>query len=76
MYVYREEVGDEKPCIFTIGHSTRSIDDFVESLCSHGVKEIVDVRSIPRSLHNPQFNSDLLGNLCTSQQPTSLLIRL
>jgi uncharacterized protein (DUF488 family) len=50
----------KKPCIFTIGHSTRSIDEFVELLRAHDVKEIVDVRSIPRSLHNPQFNSDLL----------------
>ena len=50
----------KKPRIFTIGHSTRSIDDFVELLRAYGVKEIVDVRSIPRSLHNPQFNSDLL----------------
>ncbi len=50
----------KKPRIFTIGHSTRSIDDFVELLHAYGVKEIVDVRSIPRSSHNPQFNSDLL----------------
>jgi uncharacterized protein (DUF488 family) len=50
----------KKPCIFTIGHSTRSIDEFVELLRAHGIKEIVDVRSIPRSLYNPQFNSDLL----------------
>ena len=50
----------KRPCIFTIGHSTRSIEDFIELLEAHGVREIVDVRSIPRSLHNPQFNSDLL----------------
>ncbi len=50
----------KKPCIFTVGHSTRSIDEFVELLRVHGVKEIVDVRSIPRSRHNPQFNADVL----------------
>ena len=50
----------KRPRIFTVGHSTRSIDEFVELLEAHGVKGIVDVRSIPRSLHNPQFNSDLL----------------
>jgi len=50
----------KRPSIFTVGHSTRSIDEFVELLEAHGVKGIVDVRSIPRSLHNPQFNSDLL----------------
>jgi uncharacterized protein (DUF488 family) len=49
-----------KPRIFTIGHSTRSLDEFVELLRAHGVRGIVDVRSIPRSLHNPQFNSDTL----------------
>jgi uncharacterized protein (DUF488 family) len=52
----------KKPSIFTVGHSTRSIDEFVELLRAHGVRGIVDVRSIPRSRHNPQFNSDLLGH--------------
>jgi uncharacterized protein (DUF488 family) len=50
----------KRPRIFTVGHSTRSIDDFVELLRAHGVREIVDIRSIPRSRHNPQFNADLL----------------
>ena len=46
--------------IFTVGHSTRTIDEFVGLLRAHGVKEIVDIRSIPRSRHNPQFNADVL----------------
>ena len=50
----------KKPTIFTIGHSTRQIDEFVELLQMHGVKEVVDVRSIPKSAHNPQFNTDVL----------------
>jgi len=51
----------KKPAvIFTIGHSTHSIDEFVELLQAHDVKEIVDIRSIPKSRHNPQFNSDTL----------------
>jgi uncharacterized protein (DUF488 family) len=49
-----------KPLIFTIGHSTRSRDEFVALLRAHGVREIVDVRSIPMSRHNPQFNTDAL----------------
>jgi uncharacterized protein (DUF488 family) len=49
----------KKPSIFTVGHSTRSIDEFVELLRSHGVKGVVDIRSIPRSRHNPQFNTDV-----------------
>jgi uncharacterized protein (DUF488 family) len=49
----------KKPSIFTVGHSTRSIDEFVELLRAHGVKGVVDIRSIPRSRHNPQFNTDV-----------------
>jgi len=50
----------KRPCIFTVGHSTRPIDEFVGLLRALGVKEIVDIRSIPRSHHNPQFNADVL----------------
>ena len=50
----------KKPSIFTIGHSTRPIDEFVELLRMNDVKEVVDVRSIPMSRHNPQFNADAL----------------
>ncbi len=51
----------KKPIIFTIGHSTHPIDEFVELLRVHGIKEVVDVRSIPKSHHNPQFNTDMLS---------------
>jgi uncharacterized protein (DUF488 family) len=47
--------------IFTIGHSTRPIADFIELLKIHGVKRVIDVRTIPRSRHNPQFNRDTLS---------------
>ncbi len=47
--------------VMTIGHSTRPIDDFVRLLKSHGVERLVDVRTVPRSRHNPQFNSDQLS---------------
>jgi hypothetical protein len=50
-----------KTAIFTIGHSTRPLDEFVELLRSHGVKRVIDIRTIPRSRHNPQFNGDTLG---------------
>jgi uncharacterized protein (DUF488 family) len=46
--------------IFTVGHSTRPIEDFVRLLQAHGVRLLVDVRTIPRSRHNPQFNQDAL----------------
>jgi uncharacterized protein (DUF488 family) len=44
----------------TVGHSTRSIEDFVELLKAHGVKRLVDVRTVPRSRRNPQFNREAL----------------
>lgn len=47
--------------IFTIGHSTRSFEELVELLRAHGVERLVDVRTIPRSRRNPQFNRDTLG---------------
>jgi uncharacterized protein (DUF488 family) len=50
-----------RPLIFTLGHSNRSIDEFVGLLKSHNVKRLVDVRTIPKSRHNPQFNRDALA---------------
>jgi len=47
--------------IFTIGHSTRSLDAFVHLLQTYSIGLLVDVRTIPRSRHNPQFNYDTLG---------------
>ena len=49
-----------RPLIFTIGHSTHPIGEFIELLQAHDVKRLVDVRTVPRSRHNPQFNSDAL----------------
>jgi uncharacterized protein (DUF488 family) len=46
--------------VLTIGHSTRSIEDFIQLLKAHGVRLVVDVRTIPRSRHNPQFNAESL----------------
>jgi len=45
---------------FTIGHSTRSIEEFVGLLRSVGVRFLVDVRTVPRSRRNPQFNREVL----------------
>ena len=45
-----------RPIIFTIGHSTRPVDAFIRLLKAYGVRRVVDVRTIPRSRHNPQFN--------------------
>jgi uncharacterized protein (DUF488 family) len=50
-----------RPVMFTIGHSTRPITVFVRLLKAHGVQRVVDVRTIPKSRHNPQFNRDQLS---------------
>jgi len=50
----------KKPVVLTIGHSTHTWDDFRDLLRAHHVKRVVDVRSIPRSRHNPQFNRETL----------------
>lgn len=44
----------------TIGHSTRPLAEFIRLLHIHGVTRVVDVRSVPRSRHNPQFNKETL----------------
>jgi uncharacterized protein (DUF488 family) len=47
--------------VLTIGHSIHTWKKFLETLRAHYVKRIVDVRSIPRSRHNPQFNREILA---------------
>jgi len=44
----------------TIGHGTRSLAELIDIFRSEGIQRVVDVRSIPRSRHNPQFNADTL----------------
>jgi uncharacterized protein (DUF488 family) len=46
--------------IWTIGHSTRPIGEFIELLKAHGIRQLVDVRTVPRSRHNPQFGQENL----------------
>lgn len=47
--------------LFTIGHSTRAIDDFIALLRAHGIGLLLDVRTVPRSRHNPQYEKDALA---------------
>ena len=44
----------------TIGHSTRSLEEFIDLLQAHAATCVVDVRTAPRSRYNPQFNKDSL----------------
>jgi len=51
----------ELPPIFTIGHSTRSIPEFVDVLRSGPANLVVDVRTVPKSRRNPQYGEDVIG---------------
>lgn len=51
-----------KPRIYTIVHSNRSINEFLEILQAYKLKLLVDVRTVPKSLHNPQFGMTKLKN--------------
>lgn len=52
--------------VFTIGHSTRSIEEFIALLHAYGVKQLVDIRSMPGSRHNPQYGQKALEESLTS----------
>ena len=51
-----------KKTIFTVGHSTHTIDYFLELINAHAVNCVVDVRSVAASKYNPQFNQEPLSN--------------
>ena len=53
----------EMPAVLTIGHSNRTWEDFLELLRAHRDKRVIDVRSIPRSRRNPQFNRETLSTI-------------
>jgi len=53
---------------FTIGHSTRSIDEFLGLLSDAEIRLIVDVRTVPRSRTNPQYDSDALAEALFESQ--------
>ena len=56
----KRETSKFSPIILSIGHSTRGIEEFTSLLQVHGVTRVVDVRTVPRSRHNPQFNKTSL----------------
>lgn len=49
--------------IYSIGHSTRSVDEFIGILKHYGIDELADVRTMPRSRTNPQFNKEELERI-------------
>lgn len=52
----------EKLAVFTIGHSTHPIEEFIDILKAHGVQRLVDIRTVPKSRRNPQFHTDALAD--------------
>ena len=58
----------DRPPVYTIGHSTRSIVEFVELLKTGRVEMVVDIRSTPRSRTNPQYNLDALPEALAAWQ--------
>lgn len=55
-----QEHATTEPLIFTIGHSTHPIEAFISLLKANDVVHVLDVRTVPRSRHNPQFNLEIL----------------
>jgi uncharacterized protein (DUF488 family) len=49
---------DARPVVLTVGHSTRPLAEFIALLAAHSVTRLIDVRTVPRSRHNPQFNRE------------------
>mgnify|MGYP002355310039 CR=1 FL=1 len=47
--------------VHTVGHSTRPVEEFLGLLRENGVRRLVDVRTVPKSRHNPQYHRDALG---------------
>jgi uncharacterized protein (DUF488 family) len=62
-----KSVNGKSSLVFTIGHSTRSIDEFIALLKAYGIAMVVDVRTVPRSRHNPQFNKETLPDSLKTQ---------
>jgi uncharacterized protein (DUF488 family) len=53
--------------LHTLGHSTRPLDELVALLRENGVTQLADVRTVPRSRHNPQYNADTLPGSLQAQ---------
>ncbi len=56
------------PVVYTIGHSVRTLEEFLRMLRAHGVTRLIDVRTIPRSRHNPQFNRETLSRFLRNRR--------
>ena len=64
---FRTASANERLTIFTIGHSTHPIDEFISLLEEYGIEQLVDVRTVPKSRHVPHFNSETLAGALSKQ---------
>jgi uncharacterized protein (DUF488 family) len=61
--------------VFTVGHSTLPIERFLALLAAYGIEQLADVRTVPRSRRNPQFNADALRESLAAQGITYVPLR-
>ena len=54
--------------IFTVGHSTLPIDRFIALLQAYGIQRLADIRTVPRSRHNPHFNAAALADSLAAER--------
>jgi uncharacterized protein (DUF488 family) len=71
----RKSRGDKIAPIFTIGHSNRTIEEFIGLLRENGVQRVIDIRTIPKSRHNPQFNEDALAHALRAKRISYVHLR-
>ncbi len=57
-----------RPVIYTIGHSTRSLDEFIKILKAYAIRVLADIRTVPRSRHNPQYEQATLSEALRDQK--------
>lgn len=61
--------------VYTVGHSTRPVEELLALLRANGIRRLVDVRTVPRSRHNPQFGQDALAPVLRSHGITYRWVR-
>jgi len=61
--------------VFTVGHSTLPIERFAAMLHAYGIECLADIRTVPRSRHNPQFNSEELGEALKKENIDYVLLQ-
>jgi len=62
--------------VFTRGHSTLPIERFIAVLQTFGIERLVDIRAVPRSGHNPQFNSEALAYALKQENITYVALQV